>query len=115
VIRVVRLDHVDRPTASLSRIPIVDVRFVGPPIERITFGDGASGGDLLIRFAGSGSIATVTWDRRVLKKWICTERVLKTKTVPDGYLTAAFLNFKRSAYDDKSTSEERLRQACSGI
>lgn len=115
VIRVVRLDHVDRPTASLSRIPIVDVRFVGPPIERIAFGDGASGGDLLIRFAGSGNIATVTWDRRVLKKWICTERILKAEAVPDSYFTAAFLNFKRSAYDNKSTSEDRLSQACSGI
>ena len=87
---------------------------MGPPIERIAFGDGTSRGDLLLRFAGVGSVATLTWDRGVLKEWICTQRVLKSPVSPDNYFTSAFLNFKRAAFDDGRSTQQMLAAACAG-
>ncbi|MGD9512002.1 MAG: hypothetical protein AB7X49_26050, partial [Geminicoccaceae bacterium] len=93
-------------------IPLLDVAFVGPPLDRLAFGTGAHAGELLFRFPGVDGAARLAWDRPLLKSWLCRDQVAGSTVPAVGGYTQAFENLVSTSGDSMHAKSTLVQRAC---
>jgi len=113
VVRFVRLTSIDKPSQDISSSPVVEIRFTGPPIERIAFGRSTTRqGELLLKFAEVNAYATLLYDHKKLRQWMCANSTSKTPPADD-YFSSAFSILKEEV-GFQGSKQEMFYKACSG-
>ena len=111
-LRILHFDPEHPEAEDGTRVPLLEVLFVAPPIDRMAFGEEELAGDLLFHFAGVDGAARLTWDRKIFKNWICRVYVSDTSAEPTSGYTQAFENFAISAAAESISRKAIIERAC---